>query len=278
MTVDYPDYQTPTAHADQIAVTGVPLLHNATSQASATIDLVTIPSTRTAGPFSLGAICYELWLSLENDTASATGTYITVEMQWTDSATGLLLARRKFKAVAGPNGSPHTLKLSGPVHADQVTVIFGITSDSASHCTVIYQLLATSRLYGRDTMRSTQPFAEGYTIPGAVPEFSVLINTAPSVGVGNTLTRLMAAYSGRVWLNAHTTSATTNMIVTVHEAFTSAPNLANFQQIASLHSDTNGNINEFIDLPGVQCALDLTNNGSVSQTLQVIVCLEDALP
>lgn len=278
MTVDYPDYQTPAAHADQIAATGVPLLHRADSLANATINLTTIPSTRTAGPFTVGQICYELWLSLENQAASATGTYITCEMQWTDSVTGLLLGRRKYKMVAGPNGSPHTLKISGPVHADTVTIIFGIVSDSTSACTVIYQLLGTSRLYGRDTMRSTQPNAEGYIIPGAVPEFSVLTNTAPLVGIGATLTRLMAAYSGRVWLNAHTTSATTNMIVAVHEAFTTAPNLANFQQIASLHSDANGNINQFLTLPNVQCALDLTNNGSVSQTLQVIVCLEDALP
>lgn len=275
---DYADWQTPAAHAQQISITGVPLLHNASSLSNQTVNLVTIPSTQTRGPFTVGQICYELWLSVENQAASATGTYITVEMQWTDSATSLLLARRKFKVVAGPLGSPHTLKISGPVHADTVKLIFGITSDSASTCQVIYQLLGTSRLYGRDTMRSTQPTAEGFTIPGAVPEYSVLINTAPTVAAGNTLTRLMAAYSGRVWINAHTNSGTTNMVVIVHEAFTTAPVLANFQQVFTLHSDANGNINEFIDLPGVQCAIDLTNNGAASQVLSLLMCLEDALP
>lgn len=274
-TLDYPDYGTAQQHADRIALTGAPLIHNNTSLSSGAFVLATVPSSNPIGPLNIGQICYELWLSLENGAPVGNASYIQVQFDWSDQATGLLLARRRYKLVSGPNGSPHTLKIAGPVHGDRLTITVSVLSDSVHGVTVIYQLLGTSRLYARDVVRSTIPTGDGFTLAGAVPDLDVLINTAPSVAAAGQLNRLMPAYNGLVYVGGFTSSGANDFKLAIVEAFTSAPVLANDQVIAVVQSGTNGFINSVVSLPNVQCLAQMTNNNAALQTLNLVVSMQE---
>ncbi len=265
-----------------MTVTGYPdwqpgglALHGSTPLANGVQALNVIPSTQVPGTFNVYQTCYELYVGVQNGAPAGSASYLVVQMDWIDGVSGLTLARRNYKIVSGPNGTDHTVKIAGPVHADTVKLSFSIVSDSVHAITATWHLFGTSRPYARDVMRTIVFAQDGFTAPGPLQGYMTLINTNPSVGAGATLDRLMAAYSGNVHIAAVTSSGISDMKLTVREASTSAPILVNSQQIAALGADANGNIDTFIALPNVQCIVRLANNNAAAKTIDCVVTIND---
>jgi hypothetical protein len=274
MTVtDYPDWQTPQANADHIASTGAPLNALSRKLANNTNNIAVAGST-VVGTFTVTSICYELFVSVQNNGGNP--GFLIVHMDWTDSATSLILLTRKFKIIAGATGSPHTVKISGPVHADTVTVTLESESDSTSVMAVQWQMIGTSRLYTRDTFRSVATHAGGFTLAGAKPEYGILINCSPSVAAGVTQLFALPCYSGRVFVAGHTTTGTSNMLVEINESVGSVFVLPNFPDVFRQHTDAFGDIGAFCSLPTAEMGVSLTNGGSVAQTLDLTITVEES--
>jgi hypothetical protein len=270
---DYPDWQTPQAHANAINATGAPLNQQSKKISNNTLN-VAVGASTDVGTFSIPNICYELWVSVQNNGANP--GFLIVHMDWLDSATGLLLLTRKYKIVAGATGSPHTVKITGPVHADTVDVTMESESDSTSAMGITWQLIGTSRLYTRDTFRSVQQHTGGFTLAGAKPEYGILLNASPVVAAGVTQLFAMPCYSGRIYIAAHTTSGANNMTVEINEQVGSVFVLPNFPDVFIDKTDSNGYMHEFATLPTAEMGVSLTNGGSANQTLNCTILIEES--
>lgn len=250
-------------------------LHGATPIQSGTFTLNVIPSTQQKATANIWQTGYELYVACQNAAPSGNISCLTVQMDWTDSQSQLLLARRKFKIIPGPNGTDHTVKIAGPVHADTVRITFGITADSVHNITVNYQLLGTSRPYTRDIMRSTIFAQDGFTASGVLPEYGVLVNAAPTVGAGLIQTRILPAYNGRVHVVGFTSSGAADYQLNILEASNSGPVLINTATVANILSGTNGFIETFIELPNLQCVAQLNNQNAASKILNLLIDVEE---
>src|SRR6266702_6056781 len=238
-----------------MTVTGFPdwqpgglALHGSIALANGVQNLNVIPSTQVPGTFNVYQTCYELYVGAQNAAPAGSASYLVVQLDWIDGSSGLTLARRNYKIVSGPPGIDHTVKISGPVHADTVKLSFSIVSDSVHAITATWRLFGTSRPYARDVMRTIVFAQDGFSAPGPLANYMSLINTAPSVGAGATVDRLMPAYSGSVYIAAATSSGINDAKVSIREAQTSAPILVNSQQIAIIGANTQGSIGETVVL------------------------------
>lgn len=272
MTVtDYPDWGVTQDQANKISTTGVPLLHNKLSVTNQSTTLL-VNGTQSYGPFTVGSICQETWISAE--ATAGTPDYLDVELDWTDSTSGLLLDTKQYRIIAGALGSPHTAKIYGPVHGDQVKVTLLNPGASVSSVNAIVQLIATSRLYTRDGIRSIKPHAGGFTLSGAFPQYGILLNASPNVGAGLSTTVAMAAYMGRVFLEAHTNSGTNNMTVELQDA--SGNVIPNNTDVYRDKSNANGDLDAFLELPSFQLVAVLTNGGAAAQALNITIQAEES--
>jgi hypothetical protein len=251
------------------------LTHDATPIAGDTFTFGAIPGTVTPPSMFIRQVSYELYVSAQNGLPAGTASYMTVLGTWQDSQTSLVLAFRRFKMVSGPNGTPHTLKIAGPVHGDKLTLAFGITADSVQPITVTWQVLGTSRQYSRDFSRSTLFAQDGFTSSGVLPSYGVLINRADNPGAGVTFTRLIGMYSGRVHVAMTTASGTNDLAVAFAEAAGANPELTGVQTVAVLNSDTKGNIDTFVELPNLQCVVKFTNNNAAAKVVNTLVAVEE---
>lgn len=261
--------------AGEISVTGAPLVHNNTALITDNFTFTGVGTTHTTATTAIGQICYELFLSLENALPAGSASYVQVTMDWFDQGTGLQLARRRFKLVSGVNGTPHRLKIAGPVHGNQVRVQYLLVADSVNLVTVNSTLFGTSRLYQRDVMRTTLFGTDGFQQSGVIPEANVLANMAPLVGAGGQQPRIMAPYSGLVHCMGFTSSGAADMVVAILEAFTANPLLVNSQVVAELVTNAQGFFDQFVALPNVQCIAQLNNRNAAQQTLSFVAAIQE---
>jgi hypothetical protein len=271
MSVDYPDWQTPQAHADRIAATGAPLIHNAAGVANANVTIAAGAST-VIGPVAVNNICIELFVSAENHTVNS--CFLEARLDWTDAATGLLLARRSYKIISGASGNPHTVKIFGPVHADQVTVRFTNDPTSAGSIDLIAQVIGTSRLYTRDGFRSILVHAGGFTLAGALPEYDCLLNANPNIGGLSGQAYALPCYAGRVYVWAHTASAGNDLRLQITDA--SGLVLPNTLVAFQDRSNGAGDIDDFFTLPSYQCSLSLLNDNAAAKVVGCTVTIEES--
>jgi hypothetical protein len=271
MTTDYADWNTHQAHATAIAATGVPLLHNASGVANVTITLAAGANT-VLGPLNVVSICQELFVSAEN--AGGNANFVTVQMDWKDSVTGILMYRRKYRICSGATGSPHTVKIYGPVHSNQLTVTITNEAISISGVNIIANLFQTSRLYTRDGFRSIQPHTGGFTLAGALPEWDVLLNCSPAVGAGLNIPFTLPCYAGRVFVHAHTNSGTNNMTLEIQDINSGV--LPNYADVYRDKTNGNGDLDAFVTLPSFECLVFLTNGGAAQQTLSATITIEES--
>ena len=265
-----------------MTVTGFPdwqpgglALHGAIALANGTQNLTVIPSTQVPGTFPVYQTCYELYVASQNALPVGSASFLVVQMDWIDSASGLNLTRRKFKIVPGVNGTDHTVKIAGPVHADTVKISYSILSDSIHAITVVWRLFGTSRPYSRDVVRTTIMSTDGFTSSGAIPETGVLMNASPTVNAGLNAVRILPLYNGRVHIAGLTSSGVGDYQLSILEAFTSAPLMANDQVVALTNTSANGFFDLFVELPNIQCVAQLTNNNAANKVLQLAVSIDE---
>lgn len=206
MTVsDYPDWQTPAAHASQIAVTGVPLLrasnnlHNNTAgtlAGGASMDLL--------GDTAVNQVGYEV--TIEAWMAAGTGTvpFIQIEVYWWDSVSTLFAYRRDVVVPCG-NAVGNILRsfLFGPMHSNMFHVI-AKNLDPSVTANLKWTINQTSHLFARDEARQwayagTAP--NGFSNPDGAPSSNLIAHKVASLASGTSTTVLCSLFAGDVVLN-----------------------------------------------------------------------------
>lgn len=206
MTVsDYPDWQTPAAHASQIAITGVPLLRftnnlgnaaGATIAGAANVALLAFTAINQPG--------YEVTIVASMPAGTGTVPFLHVELEWLDTASNIQVAKRDIVVTCGPGtANSLTYYLRGPMHGNQFSVRV-INLDPAVVATVSWTANEISHVYEHDEAiqfmyHGTPP--NGFTNPAGVPTANLVAYTAASLAASASNTFLMALYAGDVILN-----------------------------------------------------------------------------
>lgn len=199
---DYPDFQTPQAHATAIAATGVPLLSLSNVIASNAAQTVTHGVIFQTGAKNIIQPSYEMSIEVKAATTPAS-PFIKVTLQWFDGASGALLDHDDFWVpVSSPSFGPITL-LRGTSKGTQVNLQL-FDGSSNPDVSVNYALLQSSRVFTRDVCHwDNQGYAPGlvpgYTLPTLPPDTTSLgLLDNATIAASSTNTYLFAPWDGLI--------------------------------------------------------------------------------
>lgn len=287
MTVpDFPDEKAPDAHATAISLTGAPPLvfkRVIDVQLGTSIAAGGTLTRPASGAFSLNQPGYEIQLNV--GTLGGVAPIVSVELQWYDSAFGLLMDSEIYYFYSGDvNG--HQIHGRGPSKGDQVIVVIKNYSGT-SGVSVTYTLLQTSRTFTREfwktiTKGTVQPVLPGLTMAPGNMESGWLMGLNTSIPASGNLSRVLPLYTGTVRLNGIAVSGAagnlqwvlndnTNQLVSGPLAFQGTNGQAGFAPFgaSSLYAAE-------IPLPRSQQTLTISNNLTTTLTaITGIVAAED---
>lgn len=276
MTVaDYPDFQTPQAHATQIAVTGVPLLRATNTLSSGAGDVLAGgASQQLLSSVSVNQPGYEFGISAYMAAGTGTVPFIALTLYFWDSATGLFANRRDVVVPVG-NGPGNALAsyIRGPMHGDMFRVD-ATNLDPAVAATIQWFANQTSHVYERDEARQfayagTAP--NGYTNPTGIPTTNLIGHASPTIAASSSATYLFGLFSGDVFLDVINPSSTISAVVDLRDPsgyVTGAANSHIFN--ATVAPQTSLEVN--LSLPFSPMTVQLTNNatsGTVTPSISI---------
>ena len=275
MTIqDYPDFQTPQAHATQIAATGVPLLRM-------TNNLANDFNVTLAGGASMGLLTgavinqpgYEITIQASMPSGTGTVPFIQVELLWWDGATGLFGARRDVVVTCG-NGSSNQLTyyLRGPMCADRF-VVNAVNLDPAVTATLTWTISSTSHVYlyheaVQYAYAGTAP--NGFANPLGVPATQLLCKHSPTVAASGTDKVLCALYLGDALLNVDNTGNTVAVTVEMQDPAGLASGTAGatlFKEVVAASSA----VSLPVTLPATPVLLEVLNTATVGVSVSEIL-------
>ena len=273
---DYADYQTPQAHANAIATTGVPLLALATSlfnmgaaQSVASGATFTVPG----GPFTVNQIGYELFVQVEGNAASILPVGL-LTLTWSDSVSGNVVAVDHY-SMLGANAAFQQFSGTGPTKGDTLVVTFH-NYDATQAQLFQMSMVENSRVFVRDDLRQITTLAVPLIASGAYDQQAgVILATNPTIGAGASISRLLAFYSGQVNLYAFGPLPFRVSIAMEDGALGSLG--GNNLWAQSVPAAGGGDLYQVIALPRMQCILTLTNNGGASQPFQCVIVISEQL-
>jgi hypothetical protein len=270
---DYPDYQTPQAHADTISNTGVPLLTRPDNLLNFT---GTVGSGAAVVPLSLGIVSkigYEIFLRFY--APGTNQSIITVQMQWSDSVSGQVVTTEEWDFYAGSGliTNAHIIRGAGPTKGDRLTVQ---VNQNASTVTASFTIIIAqnSRIYARDDWR-TQSIGPVTGITGT-NGFDAQNNIVASmdslaVAAGGNVIALLPLFCGRVVISCTTTSAGADYTFFIRCDTGSFGSLAD-DQVVRGKTDANGNLVIVgAALPRAQCTVQQVNNNAAAKDLLTFI-------
>lgn len=276
MTVDYPDYATPQAHANTISLTGVPLLHRALNLINDVAHVIGAASSVTLGPVTFGAIGYEISLRLLIP-AAATTEFATIDLAWTDSVTGLLVAHETWTHGAGTVAPGSGVIGTGPSKGDTLKITI-TNHDPAQAMTVTTVVSQNSRIYARDDWR-TELFN---VFPNfATPTHNQQGNTLATIltgalGIGAAQTRILPLYAGLVSIATWSTTSQRGDLQ-LHNMDQATPN--NLMYHKDLPGGAAFTVTDSFPLPRAQCSFTLTNtDAGAGNILTAWFVIQELLP
>ena len=164
VTTDYPDYAPHVALAGQVAATGVPLLNAKTLVLSSGLQSIAAGGTFTHALLTFSQPSWEINVSCFANGASAT-PFVSLELAWSDSSTGVIIARETVILAAGSVVSGWLTVGRGPTKADGL-LITATNLDGAHTMGFGIIILQSSRLFDRDQWQWDNPGNAGNAIPG----------------------------------------------------------------------------------------------------------------
>lgn len=206
MTVDYPDYGTPQAHADRIFVTTVPLASKSNVVINDGPTVIAAAGVNSIAPVAIGQIGYEVSFTVLVQAGSIT-PYCTADLTWTDSASGLIVSHERWTLTGGSASGGSRFTGSGPSKADTLAVAI-TNQDPLLSATVTTVVTQNSRVYTRDDWRQ-EAFNNPptFTLPNHQQQSGILGAFHAVVNAGNSADRLLALYSGLVTVAFNTNAA-----------------------------------------------------------------------
>lgn len=213
-TPDYPDWQTPQAHADAIALTGVGLLGSHVPLGSPLVG-VTIPAGMSVTAFSdvvTGASYYISMSTLNVNGATSTAPFTKVTMSFKDQAGGTQLPLLQFFTLQtniSPADSNAQMVGKGPCDGGFLTIILKNT-DPVNPVTVNFAFIQSGQAFTHhDWFPVSNNIAGDYTFfagvpvstPVSAPAADILgCSTAITIPAFATTGRINAFYNGQIQL------------------------------------------------------------------------------
>lgn len=184
---------------------GIPLLRYTNSLGFNTAGLAIAHSATTiiVNDALINQPGYEGLINVNFPAGAGTLPFVTLLMQWLDTASGLSVDTEQF-ILTGGNGPTNSLPfyISGPCRGDHVTISV-MNNDPAQTATITYAFNQNSHIYTHDRIlqskyATTAPIT--FTNPNGVPTPGVLFQAAPSTGPSATSSRLVCVWNGSLWL------------------------------------------------------------------------------
>lgn len=268
MSVDYPDYATPQAHASAIAGTGAPLLTlSGPMLDTGNVNIAAGATVTVLNGFAITQLGYDVNLILQEQTAGTAGP-LQVEMNWIDALTGLRTAREHWNILPGTPGNAHQVVGTGQTKGDKLTVV--VTNNDTVAITYRLIILQNSRLYPADFWRTDAlPGFSGLNAVDADVPSGLIAWVSPNVaGAGGTYAAVMPLFAGQVHLHFESSSNTNDAEVQVFPQILH-PNVAIYDEYTA--ASPSGNLDDFLILPRTQCRMVVTNHNGAQQTLRAWV-------
>lgn len=221
VTTDYPDFSPHVALAQQVAATGVPLLHGANVLLNSSNVVIPASGHQIYTSVAFTQPSYEIFVSCFANAASG-NPFAELTLTWTDSVSGITIARDIVTCAAGSVVSGWVTFGRGPTKADLLSVQAG-NLDAAHSMTFSITVLQTSRIFDRDTWRWDNNGNSGNAIPGftlpALPDDDAILGTVNGGAIianGNSEWLFGPGYGGTVTFSfAITTTPIASIIVTM---------------------------------------------------------------
>lgn len=280
MTVtDYPDWQTPQAHATQIANTGVPLLRFTNNLAfSASQTLVGAANITLMPSMAINQPGYEVAITVSMPTGSGTVPFIRLSLQWLDSVSNIQMARRDVVLACGnAPANALTYYIRGPMHGNRF-LIKAVNLDPAVTATIQWTANETSHVFEHDeaiqnAYAGTAP--NGYVNPAGVATANLVAYTAASIAASGSDTFLCALYANDVILNIDAIAAANTTKVELFDPAGYITGTAN-SPIFGIDVAAAGSASIPLTLPFSPLLLKVTNLGTAG-SISPVVALEGQL-
>lgn len=211
---DYPDWQTPQAHATAIFDTTVPLGRKPTGIFAASTALGGGQNHVLVNQAVVSQPSYQLYLNFELATNLGTIPFALIELNWFDSASGYSENTDWFWLPAGQLAFCSAL-VTGPCRGDEVTVtLFNLEPAVILNYNV--SMTQTSHTYDQARFIQTDSSAVvGFTQPGKSAQAGILASSGPSITPTNHQDRLAAAWLGNAVLSVDNSNQPNGALVQV---------------------------------------------------------------
>lgn len=256
---------------------GIPLLRytNNLSKSTATnlpaggttaITLVSAASINQPG--------YEAEFTCHFSAGIGTSPFVELVFTWSDSASGFT-TRQVFFYIPGGSGASNTITcyLVGPCNGNTLTVTATNTDASAGAALDSWVVSQTSHVYETDKIvQYAYTSVFGFTNPDGVPGTGVVCAANPSIAASSSVTRLLAAYSGKVGVSIDNLGGTNALRIRfldpTGELYSAANDNKDF--FGTIVAATAGDYQE-IGLPRGPVVLEMHNQGSSGSITPAVV-------
>lgn len=262
---EYPDFQTPQAHATAIAATGVPLLISPTVLTSQIAQTLAAGGGGqrfpAAGFYTVTQVGYQLFVQVQSQ-ATSTSPFLKIRLQWADAGSGLPLGDEEW-IIPAPSSGPYGVVLEGQAKGNQAFVTIQNADTKTQTFSLVFQL--NSQIYPHDRMRpmfnlqsATVP---GFTLPADIDMPMGLYGMGSfSAAAGATTSLLIATYNGLMQVKLHMNSGGAGFFTfTPIDPFTTVPN-----DVVKLNITSPQDAMYNIYLPRVPTTFSFHNTGSVT--------------
>lgn len=197
---DYPDFLTPQANATAISTTGAPLL--ALSGSLATDLTITLKGGQSVSVPNLliSQLGYEIQISSTVGNGD-TNPFVIADMQWSDPASGLIVAEEQWCLPCADAGAINTFNGTGPTKAAQLSINF-TNLEATEDATVTVVMLTNSRVYLKDRwLQTVSAPSTNYAVSGGRMLSGVVASWSnQQINAGATVQVLLPLYAGDVYI------------------------------------------------------------------------------
>lgn len=264
MTVDYPDFATPQAHATAIASTGAPLLHGVNPLAQALAVAAPVGGFPTQD-FVIAKPGYVAQIKAVS-AGQPTVPFLRVSLFWDDTPVGPNRTAVEAWIIPVTNSGGSTVRVfgKGPTKGGFLQMQFQ-NHDPALAATVTLTLIETTQHIARDDWRSDPIASVGtFVAPGGDPFANLLAGEAgQSIPASGSHQRLLPLYCGQVAFNL-LQNAAVSLETTLTAQDPNAGNTIIYQNNGST-ALTQGPL--IVNLPRCPVLLNLGNLGTVATNL-----------
>lgn len=255
-----------------LQTSGIPPINNHNQLLTLAATSLAIGGSNTSAAAVITQPAYEIYVSCFA-TAGGLGAVGHVRIDWSDSATGLVVDQDSFWVYpgTGTGGASHVFKGRGPTKGNQAKIFVQTPGNSAAAVTFAYTFFQSSRLIttGTDediwfTVQSPS-LSSGPPLVSNDPIARVIASESLSVAASSSSTAQgLPLYNGPVWIRFATSSGTNDAQFEIDDLID--PNI-NQDTVFKSQSDATGRINVAWRLPRIQCQAILTNQNAAAKTL-----------